>query len=69
MEFTLSKKPLQNNSTCASCGRVFSEEGLSLRFDLDGKVIDFPLCQRCFDTIPRFDAAVNPETGAARVKR
>ena len=30
MEFTLSKKPLQNNPSCAYCGNVFKDKGISL---------------------------------------
>ncbi len=69
MEFTLSKKPLQDNVSCAYCGRVFNENGLTLRIELDDKRIDFPLCQPCFDLVPRFDADVNLETSAARIRR
>ena len=69
MEFTLSKKPLQKNPNCAYCGRVFNDKGLSLQIQVDQKVIDFPICQPCFDMIPLFQAAVNLETGHARVER
>ncbi len=69
MEFTLSKKPLQENPSCASCGRVFQEKGLTLRLEYDHRVIDFPLCQPCFDLIPLFQAVVNLENGYARMKR
>lgn len=69
MEFTLSKKPLQNNPSCAYCGRVFNEKGLSLQIQVDRKVVDFPLCQPCFDLLPRLRATVNPETGVARINR
>ena len=69
MELTVSKKPLQNNPSCASCGKVFNEKGMSLQFDIDHKVIDFPLCQPCFDLLPRVKATVNLETGFARIQR
>jgi hypothetical protein len=69
MEFTLSKKPLQNNPSCAYCGKVFNDKGLSLQIQVDQRVIDFPICQPCFDMVPRFQADVNLETGYARVKR
>ncbi len=69
MEFTLSRKPLQDNPSCAYCGRIFNEDGLTLRLEVDHTPIDFPICQRCFDMVPRFDATVNLETGAARMKR
>ena len=69
MEFTLSKKPLQNNPSCAYCGKVFTEKGLSLQIQVDHKVIDFPICQPCFEWVPRFQATVNTETGFARLKR
>ncbi len=69
MEFTLSKKPLHNNPSCAYCGRVFNEKGLNLQIRMDRKVVDFPLCQPCFDQLPRLQATVNLETGAARIKR
>jgi hypothetical protein len=69
VEFTLSKKPLQNNPSCAYCGKVFNEKGLTLQLRLDQKSIDFPLCQPCFDLIPDLQAAVNLETASARIKR
>ncbi len=69
MEFTVSKNPIRNNANCAYCGRVFNEGGLSLQIRMDHREIDFPLCQRCFDMVPIFEAAVNPETGYARLKR
>ncbi len=69
MEFTLSKKPLHNNSSCASCGKVFNEKGLTLQLAIDHKVIDFPLCQPCFDLLPMVKATVNLETGFARIQR
>jgi hypothetical protein len=69
MEVTLSKKPLQNNPSCAYCGKVFNEKGLSLQFQVNRKVVDFPLCQCCFDQMPRLQATVNLENGSARVKR
>jgi len=69
MEFTLSKKPLRNNPNCAYCGKVFNDKGLNLQIQVDQRVIDFPICQPCFDMVPRFQADVNLETGYARVKR
>lgn len=69
MEFTLSKKPLHNNPNCAYCGRVFNDKGLHLQFHVDNRVIDFPICQPCFDMVPLFQADVNLETGYARVNR
>jgi hypothetical protein len=48
---------------------VFNEKGLSLQIQVDHKVVDFPLCQRCFDQMPRLQATVNLENGSARVKR
>ena len=69
MEFTLSKEPLQKNPNCAYCGKVFNDKGLSLQIHVDQKVIDFPICQPCFDMVPLFQAAVNLETGYARLKR
>lgn len=69
MDFTLSKKPLQNNPSCAYCGRVFNDKGLHLQIQVDHRVIAFPICQPCFDTVPLFQADVNLETGFARVKR
>jgi len=69
MEFILSKKPLQNNANCAHCGKVFNDKGISLRIQMDHRVIDFPICQPCFEIIPRFQATINWETGYARLKR
>ena len=69
MEFTLSKKPLQNNPSCAYCGKVFNERGLTLQLRMDRSSVEFPLCQPCFDSLPALQATVNPETGAARIKR
>jgi hypothetical protein len=48
---------------------VFNEKGLSLQIQVDHKVVDFPLCQPCFDQLPRLQATVNLENGSARVKR
>jgi len=69
MELTLSKRPLQKNPNCAYCGRVFNDKGLSLQIRVDQKLIDFPICQPCFDMVPLFQAAVNLETGHARLER
>jgi hypothetical protein len=69
MEFALSKKPLQNNPSCAYCGKVFNEKGLTLQLRVDSKSVDFPLCQPCFDLLPALQATVNLETGSARIKR
>jgi hypothetical protein len=69
MEFTLSKKPFRDNPSCAYCGKVFNEKGLSLQIQVDHKVVDFPLCQPCFDQLPRLQATVNLEIGSARIKR
>ena len=69
MEFTLSKKPLQNNPSCAYCGKVFNEKGLTLQLRVDSRSVEFPLCQPCFDRAPRLQASVNLETGSARIQR
>ena len=69
MEFTLSKKPIQNNPNCAYCGKVFNDKGLSLQIQVDHRKIDFPICQPCFEMVPRFQATVNLETGYAKLKR
>ena len=69
MEFTLSKNPLHHNPSCAYCGKVFNDKGLNLQIQVDHQVIDFPICQLCFDMVPRFQADVDLETGYARVKR
>ncbi len=69
MEFTLSKRPLLKNPSCAYCGKVFNQYGVSLQIRVDHKIIDFPLCQHCFEIVPLFEATVNPEQGYARVKR
>jgi hypothetical protein len=69
MELKLSKKSLLKNPNCAYCGKVFNEKGLSLRLQADHKVVDFPLCQPCFEKIPLIEATVNLEQCVARVKR
>ena len=69
IEFALSKKPLQDNPSCAHCGKVFNEKGLTLQLRMDSRSVDFPLCQRCFDWLPALQATVNLETGTARIKR
>jgi len=69
LELKLSKKPLGKNPSCAYCGRVFNDKGLDLQLEIDHKVIDFPICQPCFETVPRFEAWVNLEQGFARIKR
>ena len=69
MDLRLSRMPLQKNPSCAYCGKVFNEKGVSLQLKIDQKVIDFPICQPCFDLLPIFEATVNVEQGYARVKR
>ena len=69
MEFALSRKPLLKNPSCAYCGKVFNEKGLSLQMKVDQKVVHFPICQSCFELVPLFEATVNLEQGFARVKR
>ncbi len=69
MEFTLSRKPLAKNLSCAYCGKVFNEKGVTLQLIVDHKTIHFPICQPCFEMVPQFEAAVDLETGYARVKR
>jgi hypothetical protein len=69
MELKLSKKPLQKNPSCAYCGKVFNEKGLSLQLEMDHKVIHFPICQPCFEMVPLLEATVNLEQGFARLNR
>lgn len=69
MELKLSKKPLLQNPSCAYCGKVFNKNGVSLQLEVDHKVINFPICQPCFDMVSLFEATVNLENGFARVKR
>ncbi|HSR11708.1 MAG TPA: hypothetical protein VLS90_09710 [Thermodesulfobacteriota bacterium] len=69
MEFTLSRNPLHPNTSCAHCGRVFQEKGVSLQIREDRKVVDFPICQPCFEAVARFEAVLNMEEGYARVRR
>jgi hypothetical protein len=69
MELKLSKKPLEQNSSCAYCGNVFNKDGLTWQLETDHKVIHFPICPRCFAMIPLFEATVNLEEGFARIKR
>ena len=69
VEFKLSKEPITKNPNCAYCGRVFNEKGISLQLAIDKKIIHFPLCQRCFEAIPSFEATVNLEQGFARINR
>ena len=69
MELKLSKKPLGQNSNCAYCGNVFNRNGVTLQLSADHKIINFPICQRCFEMVPLFEATVDLEGGFARVKR
>jgi hypothetical protein len=69
MELKLSKRPLLQNPSCAYCGKVFNKEGVNLQVEVDHKVINFPICQPCFEIVPLFEANVNLELGFARVKR
>ena len=69
MELKLSRKPLQKNPSCVYCGKVFNQNGVSLQLQVDHKVIDFPLCQQCFEMVPHLEATVNLEQGYVRIKR
>jgi len=69
MDLKLSRKPLLQNPSCAYCGKIFNKNGVSLQLAVDHKVIDFPICQPCFEMVPLFEATVNLEQGFARVKR
>jgi hypothetical protein len=69
MEFKLSKEPLLKNPSCAYCGKVFNKKGVSLQLGVDHKVINFPICQPCFEAVPLFEATVNLEDEFARIKR
>lgn len=69
MELKLSRTPLLKNPNCASCGRVFNENGMNLQLKADHRVIDLPICPSCFNSIPRHEATVNLEQGYARMKR
>ncbi|MDI6756187.1 MAG: hypothetical protein QME78_17580 [Thermodesulfobacteriota bacterium] len=69
MELKLSKEPLLKNPNCAYCGKVFNEKGISLQLEVDHKAIHLPICQPCFEMVPRFEATVNPEHGFARINR
>jgi len=69
MELKLSRKPLVQNPSCAYCGNVFSKNGLTLQLEADHKMVNFPICQRCFEMVPLFEATVDLQGGFARVKR
>ena len=69
MELKLSKQPLLQNPSCAYCGNVFNKNGISIRLEADHKVMDFPICPRCFEMVPLFEAVVNLEQGFVRVTR
>jgi hypothetical protein len=69
MALKLSRKPLLQNPSCAYCGKIFNKNVVSLQLAVDHKVIDFPICQPCFEMVPLFEATVNLEQGFARVKR
>lgn len=69
MEFKLSKEPLLKNPSCAYCGKVFNKKGVSLQLAVDHKVINFPICQPCFEMVPFFEATVNLENEFARINR
>ncbi|MDH4264226.1 MAG: hypothetical protein ABH969_10300 [Pseudomonadota bacterium] len=69
MELKLSKEPLLKNPSCAYCGKVFNEKGVSLQLEVDHKVIHFPICEPCFKMVSSFEATVNLEDGFARINR
>jgi len=69
MEFKLSKEPLIKNPSCVYCGKVFNTKGVSLQLMVDQKVINFPICQPCFEAVPSFEATVNLENEFARIHR
>jgi len=69
MEFILSRKPLAKNPSCAYCGKVFNEKGVTLQLIVDQKTIPFPICQPCFEMVPQFEVAVDLEAEFARIKR
>jgi hypothetical protein len=69
MELKLSKNPLGQNPSCAYCGNVFNKDGITLQLEADHKVVTFPICQRCFEMVPLFEATVDLGGGFARVKR
>lgn len=69
MRLKLSREPLQNNPNCAYCGKVFNKQGVSLQLQVDRRIINFPICQTCFDLVPVFEATVNIENSYARVIR
>ena len=69
MELRLSRNPLLQNPSCAYCGKVFNKNGVSLQLEVDHQVIDFPICQPCFEAVPSFEATVNLENEFARIHR
>jgi len=69
MELKVSKEPLLKNPNCTYCGNVFNKNGLSLRLEGNRKVVDLPLCPRCLEKIPLFEATVDLEQCFARIKR
>jgi hypothetical protein len=60
---------LQKNPSCAYCGKVFNQNGVSLQLQVDHKVIHFSVCQPCFEMGSPLKVAVDLEQGVARVKR
>ena len=69
IEFKLSRKPFRANPSCASCGKVFKDDGVNLQLLIDKQPIDFSVCQPCLAMAPFLEATVNLEQGFARLKR
>jgi hypothetical protein len=43
------KNPYSNSFTCGHCREPFERGGFILRIEYDGKLVDIPVCPRCFD--------------------
>ena len=53
------RNPYANRLTCAYCRTEYERGGLWLRLELDGRVVDTPLCGACLDAGHLYEAMVN----------
>lgn len=44
------KNPYSQTFKCGHCRDEFEKSGFFLRLEYDGKVIDIPICERCFES-------------------
>jgi len=53
------KNPYSNRFTCGHCREPFERGGFILRIEHDGKLIDIPVCSRCFETSALFEGMID----------